>query len=170
MTAVPIMRTDFQDIINVSAETARTIIDQELDDFNSLVKFTKADMKTLCTTICRPDRMIINPRANIADQPPTIRDPCHLILMVSEKRILVTAYAEMHQAHASRPIDSQSMTQAFIMTLAPKREQELAYIEPRAIYKPLRYISMSKWLESLDEYVLNVWGVNKCPLAYVERS
>ena len=28
---------------------------------------------------------------------------------------------------------------------------------------------MSKWLESLDYYLLKFWGVNKCPLAYVAR-
>ena len=74
MAAVAIMRTYFRVIINVSAETARTIIDQGLDDFDYLVEFTEAYMKTLCTTICRPGGMIINPRANIADQPPTICD------------------------------------------------------------------------------------------------
>ena len=58
----------------------------------------------------RPGGMIINPRLNIYDQPPTIRDPGHPISMVSEKRLLMNAYAEMHQACTSRPIDSQSMT------------------------------------------------------------
>ena len=82
MDAVTIIRTYFRVIINVSSETSRTIIDQGLDDFDSLVKFTEADMMTLCTTIRRPDGMIINPRANIADQPPTISDPGHLIYMV----------------------------------------------------------------------------------------
>ena len=119
MAAVEITRTYFRDVINVSAETAQTIIDQGLDDFDSLVEFTEADMKTLCTTIRRPGGIILNPRANIADQPPTIRDPGHLIFMVAEKRILMTAYAEMHQTRTSRPIDSQSMTRAFIMSLAP---------------------------------------------------
>ena len=90
-----------------------------LDDFDSLVEFTEADMKTLCTTIRCPGGMIINPRANIADQPPTIRDPGHLVSMVAEKNLLVTAYAAMHQARTSRPIDSQSMTRAFIMSVAP---------------------------------------------------
>ena len=71
------------------------------------------------TTIRRPGGMIINPRANISDQPPTIRDPGHLISMVVEKRILMTAYAEMHQARTSRPIDSQLMICPFIMSLAP---------------------------------------------------
>ena len=28
---------------------------------------------------------------------------------------------------------------------------------------------MSKWLESLDEYLIKWRGVNKCPLAYVAR-
>ena len=83
MTAVAIIRTYFRDVINVSAETARTIIDQGLYDFDSLVEFTEAGMKTLCTTIRHPGGMIINPRANIADQPPTIRDPGHIISMVA---------------------------------------------------------------------------------------
>ena len=29
---------------------------------------------------------------------------------------------------------------------------------------------MSKWIESLDDYVLKFGGVNKLPLAYVARS
>ena len=62
MAAGAIMRTYFQDVINISAETARTIIDQGLDDFDSLVEFTEADIKTLCTTIHRPGGMINNPR------------------------------------------------------------------------------------------------------------
>ena len=73
MASVAIMRTYFQVVINVSLETTRTIIDQGLNVFNSLVEFTKADMKMLCTTIRRPGGMIINPRANISDQPPTIQ-------------------------------------------------------------------------------------------------
>ena len=91
MAAVAIMRTYFLDVINVSAETARTIIDQGLDEFDDLVEFTKADMKTLCTTICSPGGMINNPRANIADKPPTIRDPGHLNSIVVEKRLLMNA-------------------------------------------------------------------------------
>ena len=147
MAAVAIMRPYFWVVINVSSETARTIIDQGLDDFDSLVEFTKADMHTLCTPICRPGEMIINLRANIADQSPTIRDPGHLISMVAEKRLLMTAYAEMHQSHTSRPIDSQSMTRSFIMSLDPLWEQDLAYRKPQEIDKTLRNTYMSKWLE-----------------------
>ena len=62
MASVAIMITYFQDVINVSTETARNIIDQGLDDFNSLVVFTEADMKTLCTTIHYPGGMINNSR------------------------------------------------------------------------------------------------------------
>ena len=110
MAAVVIMRTYFRFVINVSAETSRTAIDQGLDEFDSLVEFAKADMKALCTTIRRPGVMIINPRADIADQPPTICDPGHLISMVAEKRLLVTAYVAIHQARVLTPIDSQSIT------------------------------------------------------------
>ena len=120
--------------------------------------------------IRRPGGMIINLRANISDQPPTIHEPGHLISMVSEKRILMTAYAAMHQARTSRPIDSKSTTRAFIMSLAPLREQEMAYRELQAIYKPLRDTSVSKWIESLYEYLLKCRGVNNPPLAYVARS
>ena len=126
MASVAIMRTYFRDVINVSAETARTIINQGLDDFDSLVEFTEADMKTLCTNIRRPGGMITNPRANNSDLPPTICDPGHLISMVAKNCLLMTAYAEIHQARTSRPIDSQSMTRAFIMSLATLREQDLA--------------------------------------------
>ena len=82
----------------------------------------------------------------------------------------MTAYAAMNQARTSRPIDSQSMTRAFIFSLVLLREQDLDYRKPRSIYKPLRDTSMSKWLESLDDYLLKCRGVNKCPLAYVARS
>ena len=64
MTAVAIIRTYFRDVINVSAETAWTIINQGLDDFDSLVEFNEADMKTLCMTIHHPGGMINNPRAD----------------------------------------------------------------------------------------------------------
>ena len=131
----------------------RTIIDQGIDDFNYLVEFTKAYMKTLCTTIHRPGGMIVNLRANIADQPPTIRDPSHLIYMVAEKELLMNPYAAMHQTRTSRPIDSQSVSRAFIMYIAPLREQELACSKPQAIDKPLRDTYMSKWIESLDDYL-----------------
>ena len=101
MTAVAIIRTYFRDVINVSAETAWTIINQGLDDFDSLVEFNEADIKTLCMTIHHPGGMINNPRANLADRPPITRDPGHLILMVAEKRPLMTTYAAMHQARTS---------------------------------------------------------------------
>ena len=101
MVAVAITRMYFRVVINVSEETSRTIINQVLDDFDYLVELTEADMKTLCTTILCPCGMIIYPRDIISDQHPTISDPGHLIYMVAEKRILVTAYAEMHQARTS---------------------------------------------------------------------
>ena len=91
--------------------------------------------------------MIIHPRNNITDQPPTIRDPSHLIYMIAEKRLLMTAYAEMHQARTLIPIDSQSITRSFIMSLAQIQEQELAYSDPQEIDKPLKDASMSKWIE-----------------------
>ena len=103
MAAVAIMRAYYRDVINVSAETARTITNQG-----------------------------------------------HLISMVAKKRLLMTACAAIHQALTSIPIDSQSMTWAFIMSLDPQREQDLAYSEPRAIDKPQRDTSMSKWLDSVD--------------------
>ena len=98
MAAVAIIRTYFRVVINVSSETARTVINQGLDDFDFLVEFTEADTKTLCTTIRRPGGMITNPRENITDKPPTIFDPCHLISIVAKKRLLMTAYAAMYQA------------------------------------------------------------------------
>ena len=102
------------------------------------MEFIEADIKTLCMTIRRPCGMIINQRSNIADQTPNIRDPGHLIYMVAEKRLLMTSYTAMHQAHTSIPIESQSMTRSFIISLAPLREQELAYSDPQAIDKPLK--------------------------------
>ena len=119
MAAVAIMRTYFRDVINVSPETARTIINQGLDDLDSLVEFTKAYIKTLCTTICCPGRMIINLMANISDQPSTIHDPGNLISVLAEKRLLSTDYTSMHQSRTSKPIDSQLMTRALIMSLDP---------------------------------------------------
>ena len=85
MAAVAFTRTYFRVVINVPSETARTITDQGLYAFNSLAEFTKADTKTLCTTICCTGGMIINLRENIADQPPTICDTGHIISMVAEK-------------------------------------------------------------------------------------
>ena len=93
-------------------------------------------------------RDVINVSAETAR---AITNQGHLISIVAEKRLLMTAYAAMYQARTSRPIDSQSMTWAFIMSLDPQREQDLAYSEPRAIDKPQRDTSMSKWLQSLDD-------------------
>ena len=102
------------------------------------MEFTEADTKTLCTTICCPCGMMINPRESISDQPPTIHDPGHLISMVAEKWLLMTSYAKMHQAHTSRLIESQLMNQSFIMSISPLRKQELAYSDPQEIDNPLK--------------------------------
>ena len=67
--------------------------------------------------------------------------------MVAEKRILVTAYTVMHQTHTLRPIESQSMNRAFIISIAPLREQELAYSNPQAIDKSLKDTFMYKWFD-----------------------
>ena len=63
----------------------------------------------------------------------------------------MTAYTAMQQTRNSRPIDSQSMTRAFNMSLVPLREQELAYIEQQAIDKLLRDTYIFKTLDSLDD-------------------
>ena len=170
MAAVTIIRTYFRVIMNVSVETAQIIINQGLDDFDPLVEFSEADTKTLCMTILCPGGMIINMRANIADQPPTVREPIHLIYMISEKRLLMTAYVKIHQSCTSRPIESQLTTRAFIISLSPLRDQELAYSDPQEIYKPLKDTSMSKRLESLYDYLLKRCGVNKFLLAYVAKA
>ena len=56
------------------------------------------------------------------------------------------------------------------MSLVPLLEQEIVYSDPQAIYNPLNYTYMSKWIESLYDYLLKFRGVNKCPLAYVARA
>ena len=170
MASIAIMRNYVADIVNFSAETARTIINQGLDDFTTLSDFTKDDMKTLYTAVCCPGGMIVNPRASLADQSPAICDPGHLISMVVENCLIMTVYAAMHNDHTSRPTNSRSMTREFFMSLVPLCEQELAYISPPASDKPLTTTSMSKWLESLDDYLRKVRGVNKCPLAYISRE
>ena len=161
MAAFAIMRTYFRVVINVSVETSRIIINQGLDDFDSFVEFTESDMKALFRTIRRPGGMIISTMADISDQLPTICDPGHLISMVADKRLLMNTYASMHQSRTSIPIDSQSMTRAFVMYLDLLRTQELAYSDLQAIYKPLNDTPMSNWLDSLDDYLLKCQRVNK---------
>ena len=165
--AAVLMRLYLEDVINVSAATARLITNQGLDDFNELSDFSEEDMKTLCNTIRRPGGSIDNPRSDLSNQPPTIRDPGNVISMVAEKRLVMTSYAAMHQKRTSRPINAQTMTRVFIMSLSPLREQELSYGKTTAIEKPLKDATMSKWLEALDDHLMKVRGVNKCPLAYV---
>ena len=79
MANIAIMRTYFQDVVNVSAETSRIIVDQGLDDFSTLVDFSEADMKTLCATVRRPGGTIANPQAHVENQPAEIRDPGHVV-------------------------------------------------------------------------------------------
>ena len=64
-----IMKTYLQTVVNVTAATARLIIDQGLDDFDELDGFSEDDMKTLCYTIRRPGGTIPNPRARTSGQP-----------------------------------------------------------------------------------------------------
>ena len=77
--------------------------------------------------------------------------------MVAEKRLLMSAYTEMHQAHTSIPIESQLMNREFIMSLAPLQQQELSYSYPQEMDKPLKDTLMPKCLESLYDYLFNVW-------------
>ena len=165
-----IMRTYLRNVVNVSAATASLIIDQGMNDFDELDGFSEDDMKTLCNTIRRPGGSIPNPRARIAGQPPVIRDPGNVVSMVAEKRLILTAYAAMHQTRTSRPINATTMTRAFIMSLSPLREQELVYKDPDPIEKPIKDATMAKWLEGLDNYLMILRGVNKCPLGYVKRD
>ena len=138
------MRLYLEDVINVSASTARLITNQGLDDFDELSDFSEEDMKTLCNTIRRPGGSIVNPRADQPNQPPTIRDPGNVISMVAEKRLVMTSYAAMHQKRTSRPISALTMTRVFIMSLSPLRDQELSYRTPTPIEKPLKDTTMSK--------------------------
>ena len=157
------MRAFLEDVINVAAPTARLITNQGLDDFDELSGFSEEDMKTLCNAIRRPGGSIVNPRAALPDQPPTIRDPGNVISMVAEKRLVMTAYAAMHQTRTSRPITPATMTRVYIMSLSPLRDLELSYPTLVNMEKPLKDATMSKWLESLDDFLLKVRGVRKCP-------
>ena len=47
------------------------------------------------------------------------------------------------------------------MSLDPLREQEIAYSDPQVIDMPLKDTSLSKWIESLDDYLLKCREVNK---------
>ena len=139
-----IMRTYLQTVVNVSAATARLIIDQGMDDFDELDGFSEDDMRTLCTNIRRPGGSIPNPRVAVRGQPPIIRDPRNVISMVVEERLILTAYAAMHQTRTFRLINTQTMARSFIMSLAPLRDQELAYKDPVSIEKHLKDTTMAK--------------------------
>ena len=136
-----IMKTYLQAVVNVTAATARLIINQGMDDFDELKGFSEDDMKTLCNTFRRPGGSIPNPRARTTGQPPIIKDPGNVISIVAEKRLILTAYAAMHQTRTSRPINAQTMTRTFIMSLAPLREQELVYKDPVAIESPSKTLT-----------------------------
>ena len=82
----------------------------------------------------------------------------------------MTAYAAMHLTRTSRPITPATMTRVWIMSLAPLRELEQSYATLGDMEKPLTNTTMSKWLEALDDFLLKVRGVRKCPLAYVTRE
>ena len=165
-----IMRTYLQTVVNVSAATSRLINDKGMDDFDELDDFSEDDMRTLCTNIRRPGGSITNPRVAVRGQPPIIRDPRNVISMVAEERLILTAYAAMHQTRTSSPINAQTMTRTFIMSLVPLREQKLVYKDLVSIANPLKDATVAKWLEGLDEYLMILRGVNKCPLSYVKRN
>ena len=131
-------------MINTSTDTVRTIVNQGLDDFNTLADFSESDMKMLCARVSRSGGMIPNPTANVAGQPPTIRDPGHVISMVAGKRLIMTAYAAMHQTCTSRPINIITTTSPFIISSAPLRELDLTYSDPILIDNPLKDTSMPK--------------------------
>ena len=135
MTAA-IMRLYLETVVNISAATVHQITDQGMDDFDELDGFSEDDIRTLCTTIRRPGGTIPNQRVAVRDQLPIIRDPGNVISMVAEKRLILTAYAVMNQTRTSRPINAETTTRAFIMSLSLLREQELAYKDPVSIENP----------------------------------
>ena len=99
--AAVLMRQYLETVVNVSAPTARVMTDQGLDDFDTVTDFTEDDMKTLCVSIRRPGGLVPNPRAADPNQPPEIRNPGHVVSMISEKRLLLTAFAAHHLARTS---------------------------------------------------------------------
>ena len=101
-----IMRTYLETVVNVSAATARLITDQDMDDFNELDGFSEDDMRSLCTTIRRTGCSIPNLRVVVRGQPLIIRYPGNVLSMVAEKRLILTAYAAMHQTRTSRLINT----------------------------------------------------------------
>ena len=119
-----------------------------MDYFDELDGFSENYMRTLCTTIRRPGGSIPNPRVAVRGQPPIIRDPGNVISMVAEKRLILTAYAAMRQTRTSRPINAQTMTRTFIMSLAPLREQERVYKDPVSIEKPLIHRLFSAYTDT----------------------
>ena len=75
------MRVYLENVVNVSAPTTQIIATWGLDDYNELTNFTKDNVSTLCVTIHPPGGMWMNPQAAVAGQPPTIRDPGHVVSM-----------------------------------------------------------------------------------------
>ena len=168
--AAAIMRVYLETVVNISDPTAYLITKQGLDEFDELKDFSENDMRTLSLTIRRPGDSIPNPRATDSGQPPTIRDPVNLISIFAEKRLVLTAYTAMHQTRTSRLINARTVTRYFIISLSSLRDQELAYNDPVPIDNLLKDTIMSRWLEDLDDYLVMVRGVNKCPLGYVKRQ
>ena len=75
------MRVYLKNVVKVSAPTTQIITDHGLNNYNELTNFTKDNMRTLCVKINCLGDIVMNPQAAVVGQPPTIRDPCHVVLM-----------------------------------------------------------------------------------------
>ena len=122
--AAVLMRVYLGNVVNVSASTARVMTNQGLDDFDTITNFTEDYMKTLCVSIRRPGGLVANLRAANPGQPAELRNPGHVVSLISEKRLLLPAFAAHHLARISHPINPVSMTRVYITSLSPLREQE----------------------------------------------
>ena len=167
MTMLQFLQAD----IGLSNQAALSIMDDHgLDSLDALQEFTQEEMKTLVQATRRPGGTVPNPQAGVAGQPDLIPNLGFRIPATCENRLYVAVFIAKHLARTSRQSDRARFSRAELTLYRQVMTTEKDREEPDEPTPPTKNQDMQRWFETLDSYLLVVYGVQGVPLAYVVRD
>jgi len=162
---------------NEGLERAEAIMAEGLDNLADIYELAEGDgIKTLCSNVRKPAGTVpqpgwVAPNPN-PDQlvPPQVPRTGKVVPAICEQRLKLAAYGVAIYQSIGRGVDPTSLNRARLRAFKEHRTTVENHNDPEPLPKISKSYTVMKYLDQLPNYLSDMLGVTKVPLAYLIRE
>ena len=168
MAATNVIRAYLKEVIGLGDDDqgtnrANAMIAEGLDSFESMMDFSKEDIKSLCSSIRKPGGLVVDP--NDADR--QVQNPGLSIPAIAESRLITCAYGANIYKRIGREATAVTLSKTRLAEFKTHRETVKDHDDPDGLPPISKTYGIMKLLEHFLTYLESRLGMNSIALAYM---